>query len=31
MIVITDQLVDQWTYPLIQPKLIDEAKRRECL
>lgn len=30
-IVITDQLVDQWTYPLIQPKLIDEAKRRECL
>lgn len=30
-IVITEQLVDQWTYPLIQPKLIDEAKRRECL
>ena len=30
-IVITDQLVDQWTYPLIQPKLIDEAKRREYL
>lgn len=30
-IVITDQLVDQRTYPLIQPKLIDEAKRRECL
>ena len=30
-ILITDQLVDQWTYPLIQPKLIDEAKRRECL
>lgn len=30
-IVITDQLVDQWTYPLIQPKLIDEAKHRECL
>ena len=30
-IVITDQLVDQWTYPLIQPKLIDEAKRRQCL
>ena len=27
-IVITDQLVDQWTYPLIQPKLIDKAKRR---
>ena len=30
-IVITDQLVDQWTYPLIPPKLIDEAKRRGCL
>ena len=30
-IVITDHLVDQWTYPLIQPQLIDEAKRRECL
>ena len=27
-IVITEQLVDQWTYPLIQPKLIDEAIRR---
>ena len=27
-IVITDQLVDQWTYPLIQPKLICEAERR---
>ena len=27
-IVITDPLVDQWTYPLIQPKLIEEAKRR---
>lgn len=30
-IVITDQLVDHCTYPLIQPKLIDEAKRRGCL
>jgi len=29
-IVITDQLLDQWTYPLIQPQLIDEAKRRGC-
>lgn len=29
-IVITDQLVDRWTYPLIQPTLIDEAKRRGC-
>lgn len=27
-IVITDRQVDRWTYPLIQPKLIDEAKRR---
>ncbi len=27
-ILITDNLVDNWTYPLIQPKLIDEAKRR---
>ena len=27
-IVITEQLVDQWTYPLIQPKLIEEAIRR---
>ena len=27
-IVIMDQLPVQWTYPLIQPKLIDEAQRR---
>ena len=27
-IVITDTLVEEWTYPLIQPKLIEEAKRR---
>lgn len=27
-IVITDTLVDNWTYPLIQPKLIEEAKNR---
>ena len=27
-ILITEHLVDQWTYPLIQPKLIEEAKRR---
>lgn len=25
-IFITDNLIDNWTYPLIQPKLIDEAK-----
>lgn len=30
-IIITDNLVDNWTYPLIQPKLIDEAKRRGFL
>lgn len=23
-----DELPDQWTYPLIQPKLLEEAKRR---
>lgn len=27
-ILITDELVDKWTYPLIQPKLIEEAKNR---
>ena len=27
-IVITDDLVDNWTYPLIQPKLFEEAKKR---
>lgn len=27
-ILITDELVDNWTYPLIQPKLIKEAKNR---
>ncbi len=27
-IVLTEQLVDRWTYPLIQPKMIEEAKRR---
>ena len=30
-ILITDTLVKDWTYPLIQPKLIEEAKRREFL
>lgn len=30
-IIITEHLVDQWTYPLIQPKLIEEAKRRGWL
>ena len=30
-IVISDELVDNWTYPLIQPKLIAEAQRRGYL
>ena len=27
-ILITDSLVDNWTYPLIQPKLLEEARGR---
>ena len=27
-VLITDSLVENWTYPLIQPKLIEEAKHR---
>ena len=27
-IIISDHLVNDWTYPLIQPKLIEEARRR---
>lgn len=30
-ILITDKLVDNWTYPLIQPKLLEEAGRRGML
>lgn len=30
-IIITTNLVENWTYPLIQPKLIEEAKRREII
>ena len=30
-IVITDSLVDNWTYPEIQPKLLEEAKKRGYL
>ena len=30
-ILIMDELPEVWTYPLIQPKLIEEAKRRGCL
>ena len=27
-IIITDALVDNWTYPLIQPRLLEEAGKR---
>ena len=27
-IILTDELVNNWTYPLIQPKLIQEAQKR---
>lgn len=30
-ILITEDLVTNWTYPLIQPKLLEEAKRRGYL
>ena len=30
-IVIVDNLIDNWTYPSIQPKLIEEAKNRGFL
>ena len=30
-IVVTNDLVDNWTYPLIQPKLIEEAEKRGYL
>lgn len=30
-ILITDHLVDNWAYPLIQPKLLEEAKNRGYL
>ncbi len=30
-IMISDKLVDKWTYPLIQPKLIEEARNRGYL
>ena len=30
-IILTDGLVDNWTYPLIQPKLIQEAQKRGFL
>ena len=30
-IVLSDDLVQEWTYPIIQPKLIEEAKKRNYL
>ena len=30
-IIIVDELVENWTYPLIQPKLIEEAMERGYL
>ena len=30
-IILTDKLIGSWTYPLIQPKMIEEAKRRGIL
>ena len=30
-ILVTDRLVDSWTYPLIQPKLIEEASKRDFI
>ena len=27
-IILTDELVENWTYPLIHPKLIKEAQKR---
>lgn len=30
-ILVTDRLVDNWTYPLIQPRLIGEARERYYL
>jgi 8-oxo-dGTP pyrophosphatase MutT (NUDIX family) len=30
-LLLTDRLADNWTYPAIQPKLLDEAVRRGCL
>lgn len=30
-VILFDELPDNWTYPLIQPKLIEEAKRRKFI
>jgi len=28
---VADELIENWTYPAIQPKLVEEAKRRGVL
>ena len=30
-IILTDELPERWNYPLIQPRLIEEAKRRKMI
>ncbi len=30
-IIITEDLINNWTYPDIQPKLVEEAKRRKFI
>lgn len=30
-IILTDEIIDNWTYPSVQPKLMEEAKRRGYL
>lgn len=30
-IVLSDDLIQEWTYPMIQPKLIEEAKKRNYI
>ena len=30
-IILTDELVDNWTYPLIQPQLLEEVRRRDVI
>lgn len=30
-VIISDTLVENWTYPLIQPKLIEEVKKRKII
>lgn len=31
IVILMDELPTDWTYPLIQPRLIEEFERRECL